>query len=87
MDGCGESLDISCIDGCIAITYVHYSCKDDWRKILEQEGRVKKVCEGKSKCTVPASRAFFGFDECAGLPYFDMRMIVKYRCDGAHDQT
>ena len=86
MPGCGGRLDISRIGGCIAITKVHYSCKDDYRKMLEQLKRVQDICEGKSNCRVPASRPMFGTIECAGL-YFDMRMKIKYRCDGGQDKT
>jgi hypothetical protein len=62
-------------------------CKDDYRKMLEQLKRVQEICEGKRKYRVPASRLMFGTVECAGLLYFDMRMNIKYRCDGGQDKA
>jgi hypothetical protein len=80
--GCGGRLRMSCTGGCIDISHVQYTCRENERSIPDQLERVQKRCQGKSSCAVAASRRMFGESECPEAAVNQMKMTVKYRCNG-----
>merc|ERR1719431_307700 len=65
--GCGGRLDLNCINGCLRITKAQYTCAQDNSYTDDQLTKVQGLCEGKSKCKVPANRKVFGDSKVKGL--------------------
>ncbi|XP_071504019.1 D-galactoside-specific lectin-like [Diadema antillarum] len=45
--------------------------------IVNAKSVVSNACEGKSRCTVPATNSFFGGDPCSGTSKY---LAVRYTC-------
>ena len=50
--------------------------------IPDQLKHVQEICQGKSSCVVPANRIMFGESEWPDAAANQMKMKVKYKCNG-----
>jgi len=87
--GCGSRvIDLKCVNGCLKIIHVHYSCDQDNSGLdNDQLAIVQRMCQNKTECQVRASRSVFGNSRCPNVDFRDMSLSVRFRCDGGHDRS
>jgi len=85
--GCEGRLEMKCPNGCLKIMDAQYYCGSTKTGTTEDIKIVQNLCEDKARCRVPASRGIFGSSVCPNTDSKDMKLRIKYRCDGGHDKT
>jgi len=86
--GCGSKIiDLRCVNGCLKIIHVLYSCDQDNSETDEQLSIVQRRCENKTECQVRATRSMFGNSRCPNVDFREMSLSVRFRCDGGQDRS